>query len=157
MRKISLIFAAISMLMQVACTKNSDMQWEFIEFDLTGVQATVNKGTHSYQISVPKEGADYVFRPKKERMGYSLNSCWQYDDSQNLLKTGSEKEVSGDWFQAYIEYNTEDQNQNIILQTTLHVHIDPLGEDKNLDENGNRKMKIGLMGGYVWADLLFVQ
>ena len=33
MKKISLILSAISMMLLVACDKNSDMQWEFIDSD----------------------------------------------------------------------------------------------------------------------------
>ena len=80
MKKISLLLSAISMIMLVACDKNSDMQWEFIEFDMTGIQATANKNIHTYEIHVPKEGADFTFRPKKERRGFFFDSCWQYQD-----------------------------------------------------------------------------
>lgn len=157
MKKISLLLSAISMIMLVACDKNSDMQWEFIEFDMTGIQATVNKNTHSYEIRVPKEGADFTFRPKKVRRGFFFDICWQYQDSNSLRVNSSDISLKGDWFEANLEEETDTMNQKIILQTVLHVHIDPLNEDEKVDENGNRKMKIGLEGPYRWADLLFVQ
>ena len=157
MKKISLILSAISMMLLVACDKNSDMQWEFIDFDMTGIQATANKTTHTYEIRVPKEGADYVFRPKKERMGFYLRSGWQYNESNSIRVNSGDKGLKGDWFEAYLDNETDEKNHNIILRTTLHVHIDPLNNDENVDENGKRKMKIVLDGPYRWADLLFIQ
>ena len=145
------------MIVLVACDKYSDMQWEFIKFDMTGIQATVNKSTHSYEIRVPKEGADFTFRPTKERMGFFFNSCWQYPDSNSLRVNSSYISLKGDWFEANLENEKDEKNQYKILQTTLHVHIDPLKNDDNVDENGNRKVKIGLEGPYRSADLLFVQ
>ena len=157
MRKICFILASISIIMLVGCDKNSDMQWEFIEFDMTGIQATVNKNTHSYEIRVPKEGADFTFRPKKVRSGFFFDSCWQYQDSNSLRVNSSDISLKGDWFEANLEKETDTMNQKIILQTVLHVHIDPLNNDENVDETGSRKMMIGLEGPYRWADLLFVQ
>ncbi len=45
-----------------------------------------------------------------------------------------------------IDNETGEKSHNINLQTTLHVHINPLNNDENIDENGNRKMKIALDG-----------
>jgi hypothetical protein len=150
-----LLFTTISMMLLMACNKSTDEKWEFIEFDLTGIQATANKSTHTYEIRVPKEGADFVFQPQKTMMTFWLSTCWQYNDSHSLLKTGRETAVQGDWFQAHIEDDKNEQGYK--YRSSLHVHIDPLNKDKNVDENGNRKMKIGLGGAYVFADLLFIQ
>ena len=69
-KKISLLLSAISMMLLMACNKSTDEKWEFIEFDMTGIQATAYKNIHTYEIHVPKEGADFTFRPKKERRGF---------------------------------------------------------------------------------------
>ena len=90
-----LLFTTISMMLLMACNKSTDEKWEFIEFDLTGIQATANKSTHTYEIRVPKEGADFVFQPQKTMMTFWLSTCWQYNDSHSLLKTGRETAVQG--------------------------------------------------------------
>ena len=155
MKKISLILSAISMMLLVACTKESWMQWEFIDFDMTGIQATANKSTYTYEIRVPKEGADFVFRPKKKsNMSYDISSCWQYNDSTHINTIGKEFGLSGEFFEAHIENVKNNMGETF---RTLFVHIAPLNNDENVDENGNRKMRIGLWGIYERADLLFVQ
>ena len=155
MRKICFILVAISMIVLVACDKNSDMQWKFIEFDMTGIQATINKGTHSYEIHVPKEGADFTFRPTKKSMtSYKIESCWLYNESNHLNTIGKELGLNGEFFEAHIENVKNNQGETF---RTLFVHIDPLGVDSNVDNNGNRRMKIELWGAYEFANLLFVQ